>query len=82
MAPEEWFVKCFVNGLRHDLQFSAHHTLEHAILSPGNAMVVYLNDYRMHPQAHGYIIVAFHLESIWVSLFIFSRRMAWCKSVY
>jgi hypothetical protein len=41
----------------------------------GNAYVVCLNDYRINLQAHRYTIVAFHPESIQVSLFIFSRRM-------
>jgi hypothetical protein len=45
-------------------------------------LLVYFNDYRLDPQAHGYTAVAFHLESIQVSLFIFSHRMAWCKRVH
>jgi hypothetical protein len=47
-----------------------------------NIMVVCLNDYRMNPQAHGYTVVAFHPESIRVSLFKFSHTMVWCKRVY
>jgi len=34
----------------------------------------YNNDYRKDPRAHGYTVVSFHLESIRVSLFIFSPK--------
>jgi hypothetical protein len=44
--------------------------------------MVSLNVYGINPQAHGYTIVAFHPESIWVSLFIFSCRMTLRKRVY
>jgi hypothetical protein len=47
-----------------------------------NVVVVCLNDYRVNPQVQGCTVVAFHQESIRVSLFIFSRRMAWCNRVY
>ena len=33
----------------------------------------------IYPQAHGAIIVAFHLKVFRVSLFIFFQRKAWCK---
>jgi hypothetical protein len=36
--------------------------------------MIVLNDYREYPQAHGSIVVAFHLEIFKVSLFIFSPR--------
>ena len=36
--------------------------------------MIVLNDYRKYPQAHGFIIVAFHPEVFRVSLFIFSQR--------
>jgi hypothetical protein len=38
----------------------------------GNTVVVCLSDYRMNPQVHRYTVVAYHLESIRVLLFIFS----------
>jgi hypothetical protein len=49
---------------------------------PQKYVLVYLNVYRINPQVHRYTVVAFHPESIRVSLFIFSQMMAWCKRVY
>jgi hypothetical protein len=44
-----------------------------------NSLTIVLNDYRKYPQAHGSIVVVFHLEVFRVSLFIFSQRKAYCK---
>ena len=46
-----------------------------------NALTIFLNAYKNILQAHGYIVVAFHLEVFGYCLFIFSQRKAWCKGL-
>jgi len=47
----------------------------------GNALTIFLNTCRNIPQAHGYIIVAFHPVVFRYRSFIFSQRKAWYKSL-
>ena len=46
-----------------------------------NAVTIFLNTCRNIPQAHGYIVVAFHPQVFWYRSFIFFPRKAWCKSL-
>jgi hypothetical protein len=59
-----------------ELAFPSTATRTQRILTtaPRNANPIGLYIYRCYPQAHGFIVVAFHLEIFRVSLFIFSQR--------
>ena len=46
-----------------------------------NAVTIFLNTCRNIPQAHGYIVLAFHPEVFEYRSFIFSQSKIWCKSI-